>query len=181
MTNGVCRKVGRMTEAGPWGDDRFVWRIPLSGTAFGPMDGPGVDPPVTWRCALDAVARDLRCLRYGRELDVDGLIWELAVDGDFRVWAGWRGGRGVSGFSNGSNLTVDAAYGEAAAWIAEVVQDDLAGYEFVQWPSRGRHLLTPGVRAGEPFWVDPHGDVAVAPIGELCKHAGRRPGAEAST
>ncbi|GAA4821796.1 hypothetical protein [Tomitella cavernea] len=177
-----------MTELGPWGEECFVWRVSQSGLGSGAgsgrVSGPGFAPPVTWWRALEAVVRDLRCLRYGREVDVDQLEWWLSIRDDHFVSIGWESGRGVGGFGGMTGLTgltMDASYGEAAVRTAEAVQDDLAGYEFVQWPSRGRHLLTPGVRAGEPFWVDPHGDVAVAPIGELCKHVGRWPGAETST
>nr|WP_258955554.1 hypothetical protein [Rhodococcus erythropolis] len=59
---------------------------------------------------------------------------------------------------------------------AEVVVDrliwtKLAGYDFVQWPSRGRHLLVPRLRDGEPVWMDPHGDATISRIGELCKNS----------
>ena len=35
-------------------------------------------------------------------------------------------------------------YDEAVVWVADTVQTELVGYEFVQWPSEGCHLfLTP--------------------------------------
>ncbi|MBF6267562.1 hypothetical protein [Nocardia farcinica] len=38
---------------------------------------------------------------------------------------------------------MDAGYGAAAVWVADVVQGRLAGLEFVQWPSSGFHPLVP--------------------------------------
>ncbi len=71
---------------------------------------------------------------------------------------------GISSFGIGDGgLTMETPFAEAAAWVAEVVQDNLAGYDFVQWPSRGRHLLLPRLRDGRPVWIDPHGDVIVSP------------------
>ena len=49
--------------------------------------------------ALEAVARDLRCLRYGRDVRLDGLVWELAVNGDYAVTVGWQGVHGIRGFA----------------------------------------------------------------------------------
>ena len=58
-----------------------------------------VEAPQVWVRALEAGARDLRCLRYGRDVRLGGLVWELAVNGDYAVTIGWRGVRGISGFS----------------------------------------------------------------------------------
>ena len=40
-------------------------------------------------------------------------------------------------------------YDEAVVWVADTVQTELVGYEFVQWPSEGCHLFLPppGIRA----------------------------------
>lgn len=141
--------------------------------ASGFIESPGFDPPAPWAQALAAVGRDLRCLRFGRCVDTDQLVWDLSINNECRVSIGWQGVRGLGGFGVGAGLMMDATFGEAAAWIAEVVQDHLAGYEFVQWPSRGRHLLVPRLHSAESVWVDPHGDVAISPIGKLCEHADR--------
>lgn len=165
-----------MTPWSPW-DDSITWRIPLFDTVSG-IDAdsgtgrPSFDPPEAWARALAAVALDLRCLRHGRSVNLDRLVWDLSINGDYHVSVGWQRIRGLGGFGIGGGLTVDASYGEAAAWVAEVVQDDLAGYEFVQWPSRGRHLLHPRLHGADPVWVDPHGDVVLCPIGHLCENAG---------
>ncbi|MDV7246720.1 MULTISPECIES: hypothetical protein [Rhodococcus] len=55
-------------------------------------DTPGFEPPIA------AVARDLRCLRYGRDVQVNRLVWELAVSDQYAVTLGWRG-PGVGGFN----------------------------------------------------------------------------------
>ncbi|MFC0446994.1 hypothetical protein [Rhodococcus jostii] len=41
---------------------------------------------------------------------------------------------------------MDAPYPQAAVWVADTTQGELAGYDFVQWPSRGRHMLNPRLR-----------------------------------
>ena len=154
-------------------DDSLVWRIPMLGHASGLVDGPGFDPPTPWAQALAAVGRDLRCLRFGRYVDTDRLVWDMVINSDYYVSIGWQSVRGLGGFRIGAGLTMDATFGEASAWTAEVVQDNLAGYEFVQWPCRGRYLLVPRLHATESVWVDPHGDVTISPIGKLCEHADR--------
>ncbi|WP_241565845.1 hypothetical protein [Prescottella agglutinans] len=157
----------------PWKHDSLTWRIPLADSVSGVLDGPGFDPPGPWVRALAAVARDFRCLRFGRDVNVDRLEWDFAINGEYYVSIGWQGARGISGFSCGHGLTMDATFGEAAVWVADTVQGELAGYDFVQWPSRGRHLLVPRLHAAEPVWVDPHGDVVIGPIGQLCRHIDR--------
>lgn len=154
----------------PWSDS-LVWRLSMVDDGSGFVDSPGFDPPAPWAQALAAIGRDLRCLRYGRDADTDRLVWDFAINSDYYVSIGWQGVRGIGGFGIGGGLSMDAAFSEAAAWVAEVVQDNLAGYDFIQWPSQGRHLLVPRLRAGQPVWVDPHGDVTISPIGELCDNA----------
>ncbi|MFD6893840.1 hypothetical protein ACFWB0_04720 [Rhodococcus sp. NPDC060086] len=59
----------------------------------------GVDPPEVWVDAIVAVARDLRCFRYGRDVNPDRLMWELPVGHGDAVMIGWSGTTGISGFS----------------------------------------------------------------------------------
>lgn len=157
----------------PWNHDSLTWRIPLADNASGAGEGPGFDPPEPWTQALAAVARDLRCLTFGRDVKVGRLEWNFAINGEYYVSIGWQGAGGISGFSCGHGLTMDATFGEAAVWVADTVQGELAGYDFVQWPSWGRHLLVPRLLAGEPVWVDPHGEMVIGPIGQLCRHIDR--------
>ncbi|WP_245672837.1 hypothetical protein [Aldersonia kunmingensis] len=138
----------------PWSES-LIWRLPMVDDGSGFIDGPGFDPPAPWTQALVAVGRDLRCLRYGRYADTDRLVWDFAINDDYYVLIGWGGAGGLGDFGIGGGLSMDVTFGEAAAWVAEIVQDNLAGYEFVQWPSRGWHVLVPRLRAGEPVWVNP--------------------------
>lgn len=73
----------------------------------------------------------------------------------------------ISGFQVGAGYTVETTKEQAAVWIADAVQTELAGYEFVQWPIDGPRLLRPMLRRGEAQWRDADG-TAVALIGELC-------------
>ncbi|MFD9667148.1 hypothetical protein ACFWAY_37020 [Rhodococcus sp. NPDC059968] len=59
-------------------------------------DTPGFEPPAAWLLAIAAVVRDLRCLRYGRDVQVERLVWELAISDQNAVTLGWRGS-GVGG------------------------------------------------------------------------------------
>ncbi|MDI9938607.1 hypothetical protein ACVH9Z_36950 [Rhodococcus opacus] len=155
-----------------WNQDSLVWHFAMfdSGPAVG--EDHGVEAPEAWVRALKAVARDMRCLRYGRDVQLDGVVWELAVNSGYAVTIGWQGADGVGGFGLCHGLSMDATFGEASVWAADTVQWELAGYEFVQWPSRGHHVLVPRLREAVPVWVDPHNDGTVAAIGELCEHSG---------
>lgn len=151
-----------------WNQDSLEWRFTM--TERGPdfYDTPGIEAPAAWLLAIAAVASDLRCLRHGRELQVDRLVWELAISDQYAVTIGWRG-PGVGGFNLCHGLSMDTSYAQAAVWVADTTQGELAGYDFVQWPSRGQHMLNPRLRHDAPVWVDPHTDTAVATIGELCE------------
>ncbi|MBF6216152.1 hypothetical protein IU487_34730 [Nocardia puris] len=153
--------------------DRLVWRFRVTGDEAELCECPGeaLDPPQDWVAAVVAVARDLRCWRFGREIDPQRLLWELSVGGEYSMRVGWSTGAGVGGFAVGHGLPLDASRCAAAVWVADVVQAELAGYEFVQWPSRGRHLLSPRQIDDSAVWIDPHTDAVVAQIGDLCATA----------
>jgi hypothetical protein len=53
--------------------------------------------------------------------------------------------------------------------MADDVQDELAGYEFVQWPIAGRHILRPQIVNDQASWIDPTTATTVALIGNLCQ------------
>jgi SAM-dependent methyltransferase len=74
----------------------------------------------------------------------------------------------LGAFSIGRNYALETTAGQAMVWVASAVQDELAGYEFVQWPSDGWRLLAPKVQGSEAVWVDPSTGAVVSPIGELC-------------
>lgn len=147
--------------------DSLIWRFPLYQGGGQPMGNPDFEPPEAWMRALDAVARDLKCCRVGREVTLDRLVWEFEINSDYFVGIGWGSVDGIGGFNRGEGMSMDASYADAAAWVAETVQTELAGYEFVQWPSKGRHLLSAQASETVGQWVDPHDGSVVADIGSL--------------
>ncbi|MFD3704034.1 hypothetical protein ACFWUP_12865 [Nocardia sp. NPDC058658] len=151
-------------------NDRLVWtfRVLANGPEFCEIPGPGIDAPRAWVDAVVAVAHDLRYLRHGREIDPDSLTWEISIGADYDVGIGfsWRSTSGIGGFS-GNGMSMDAAFCDAAVWVADLTQTELAGYEFVQWPSHGHNLLRPRRVDGQPVWADPRTNHAVCAIGEL--------------
>ncbi|MFE1592076.1 hypothetical protein [Nocardia sp. NPDC058705] len=155
----------------PWFDDRLVWtfRVLATGPEFRETPGPGIDAPRAWVDAVVAVAHDLRHLRHGREVDPDRLMWEFSIGADYDVGIGfsWRSTSAIGGFSNG--MPMDAAFCDAAVWVADLTQTELAGYDFVQWPSHGHNLLKPRSIDGQPIWAHPHTNHTVCPIGELSR------------
>ncbi|MBF6184576.1 MULTISPECIES: hypothetical protein [Nocardia] len=121
-----------------------------------------------------AVARTPRA-----DAAVDRLVWSLVITGEYDVVVGWERGRGIGEFGIGHGLTMDAGYGAAAVWVADVVQGRLAGREFVQWPSSGLFpLLVPRLVGSAPVWVDPHTGATIAPRRTVCA---RRPVARRAT
>lgn len=149
-------------------NDSLIWRFPLYAGSGQQMGNPEFEPPKAWVRALDAVARDLRCFRVGREVTLDRLVWEFEINSDYCVAIGWESANGIGGFSRCDGMSMDAAYADATAWVAETVQTDLAGYEFVQWPSKGRQLLRAQAVETGARWVDPNDGTVVADIGSLC-------------
>jgi hypothetical protein len=74
----------------------------------------------------------------------------------------------LGGFSIGRGYALATTPAQAMVWVASAVQDELAGYEFVQWPSDSWRLLTPELRDGDAVWVDPSSNNVVSQIGALC-------------
>ncbi|MDH6284611.1 hypothetical protein [Prescottella agglutinans] len=132
------------------------WRFPLL------YEEPPEGVPAALATACRAVGADLQCLRYGRDIRVERLMWTVKVYDD--VPGGWPGAwafgldsdgkSGVGGVGAGSNQVPLDDVAAVTVRIAEGVQDDLAGYEFVQWPSYGGPLLAPKLRAGLAAWID---------------------------
>ncbi|TCN53516.1 hypothetical protein EV641_106161 [Rhodococcus sp. SMB37] len=144
----------------PGDTEQLTWRFRVVGNAVDFYDKPGaeLDVPDAWIDAVVATGRHLRCLRYGRDVDPDRLIWELSISPTYAVTIGWHGTAGISGFGLCRGLSMNTSFVEAAVWVADTAQTELAGYDFVQWPSRGRHLLRPRQVDGAPVWIDLHGD-----------------------
>ena len=60
-----------------------------------------------------------------------------------------------------------ARHPQALVWLADDVQEQLNGQEFVQWPIAGQHVLAPRIIDGQAVWVEPSTNAVTAPIGEL--------------
>ena len=159
---------GMDTFDSPWDDPHCItWSFPIFGNPLGLAE----DAPSAWVDACIAIARDLSCERHGREAVLDGLHWVIQMDSEYRISFGWKLGRGYAGdvdsFLIGHGMMENAPAAPVMVWCAERVQDELAGYEFVQWPRRHGHLLLPALSMGKAVWFDK--SVEVSPIGMLCE------------
>lgn len=158
----------------PWPDIRdenqLTWQFAVVDDEPDFYDNPTeeVDPPQAWVDAIMAVARDLQRFRYGRDVNPDRLIWELSIGHGDAVMIGWNATTGISGFSLcDGTMHTDASLAQATRWAADTAQTQLSGYDFVQWPSQGKHLLSPRCIDNAAVWLDRHTGQVVAPIGGL--------------
>ncbi|MFD4432168.1 hypothetical protein [Nocardia sp. NPDC058497] len=105
-------------------DDLLVWRFGVAADEPDVVDmpGAGIEPPTVWVDAIATVATDLRVLRYGRVVDPDRLVWELAVTGQDTVMIGWGTTAHVGGFRVSEGMQVDTSFAAAAAWVADIAQ-----------------------------------------------------------
>lgn len=150
--------------------NQLTWRFMViaDDADFYDTPTPGVDPPDAWVDAIVAVAHDLRYFRYGRDVNPDRLMWRLSTGPGDAVVIGWNETAGISGLvMHGGALRAGASFVDAARWVADAVQGDLAGYDFVQWPSQGGYLLSPRCIDDAAVWFDRHTDCVIAPIGGL--------------
>ncbi|MFB7873765.1 hypothetical protein ACFC06_00830 [Nocardia sp. NPDC056064] len=150
-------------------DDLLVWRLGRTVSGIGVIDSPGagIDPPAVWVDAITAVASDLRVLRYGRAIDPDRLVWELAITGDDTIVIGWGATGPVGGFRVGEGMPAASSATTAVIAVADIAQTELGGYEFVQWPCRGGRVLRARDVGGVAVWLDPRTARVIAPVGEL--------------
>ncbi|WP_169846762.1 hypothetical protein [Rhodococcus marinonascens] len=157
-----------------------TWRFPAEYDRSETSSDPIANAPQGVVEGCRAVGLDLRCRRHGRDLDIASLWWTVSLlesgachIGLEQVLRPRRRARGVSAapeFSGVGFSGLHTGYTAAmnAVLIAEHVQDDLAGYEFIQWPVEGSRLLMPEVRDGQALWFDPGSGLVVSRIGELC-------------
>ena len=96
-------------------------------------------------------------------------MWSILADHD-AVCVGFAltGEADVGAYRRCMGYRLDATAAQALVWVADDVQYELAGYEFVQWPMAGRRILVPQIVGGRAAWVDPITGTAAAAIGELC-------------
>lgn len=149
-------------------DDRWLWRFMMSNSSLILCESPsGIDAPATWVRAIEAVSQDLCHLRYGRKVDPHSLVWHLAMDDRYEITIGWEKSGGLHEFSSFNGVTMDAPVQTVTAWIAETVQDHLAGFESIQWPSKGQRMLAVRVHNRQAVWVETRTETIVSPIGNL--------------
>lgn len=142
-----------------------IWHVPVGGQA-------PEEVPTQWVSALAAVSQDLQCRRHGRTISFDDVAWELTVHADGTVYIGitpYGGGTDLGGFARGMGYTLDTSAAQAMVWVADAIQDELAGYEFVQWPMDGTRILVPKIQEDDAVWVRPATNEAVCRIGDLCQ------------
>lgn len=146
--------------------ESLSWTVALHQDRFEVYECPGIEAPEPWIHAFKAVTSDLQCLRYGRSINVDKVIWNFSIDSEYLITLGWEGSES---FRVTNAWTLESSFEDVAVWVADAVQTNLSGYEFVQWPSRGGHILTPAIRNNAAVWIDPQTKKVISPIGELCK------------
>ncbi|MGW4895312.1 hypothetical protein ACWEQL_24035 [Kitasatospora sp. NPDC004240] len=125
------------------------------------------------------------CARVGRDLLrtipqslPDGVRWMLAEDdhGDARApVVGWYADDEPQ-FGRSIDLGLTPA--SLTRFVAELVQDRLTGYEFIQWPECPGHThpMEPGADAAGAWWRCRTSRGAVDPIGDLVGPVGRTDG-----
>lgn len=145
------------------------WDAPELCWQFVVGDEPPGDLPAAWASATRAVSRDLGCRRHGRRISFDNVMWKIAADnGSVCVGFALAGDADVSAYQRCNSYRLDTTAAQATVWMADDVQYELTGYEFVQWPIAGRRILAPQIIDDKAAWVDPTTDAVIAPIGELC-------------
>jgi hypothetical protein len=147
----------------------MAWDAPDRCWRFAIGDDPPADLPTAWATAARAVTRDLDCRRHGRPITFANVGWRFVVSGEW-VAVGFEapGDADVSAYRRCLSYRLETSTAQALVWLAEDVQYELAGYEFVQWPIAGQRMLDPRILDNLAVWVEPSSNTVTAPIGELC-------------
>jgi hypothetical protein len=127
------------------------------------------DLPGAWATATRAVTRDPHCRRHGRPITLTNMLWRFAVSEEW-VALGFETpvDADVGAYQRCLGYRLEASPAQALVWLADDVQYELTGYEFVQWPIAGQRILEPRIIDDHAVWVDPRTNTVTAPIGELC-------------
>lgn len=129
-----------------WDAPEQHWQFPIG-------DDPPNDLPAAWASASRAVTRDLGCRRDGRPIGFHNVWWTfLADNGSVRLGFELAGDADVGAYARPSDFRLNTTEAQATVWLAGDVQYELTGYEFVQWPSAGRHLLFPRIVDDRASW-----------------------------
>jgi hypothetical protein len=145
-----------------WDAPELCWQFPIG-------DDPPADLPAEWASATRAVTRDLGCGRHGRAIGFHNVMWKIAAD-DGSVCVGFAvtGDADVRAYQRSLGYRLNTTAAQATVWMADDVQYELTGYEFVEWPIVDRRILVPQIIGDQAAWVDPKTEIVIARIGELC-------------
>ena len=145
------------------------WHAPDQCWRFAMGGNPPADLPHAWAVAADAVARDLHCRRHGRQVTLSNMSWRFVTsDGWLALGFEAPPGADIDSYERCMGSRVETSVAQAMVWLAEDVQYELTGYEFVQWPITGKRILEPRLIEDHAVWAEPGSNTVVAPIGELC-------------
>lgn len=143
--------------------DTVVWEIPVADLPVVPTNLPS-----QWANAIRRVSDDLTVRRTAHPVDVDGLIWDLEFSSTDTVAIGMHSASPghFSTFLISNDFSRTSSTEQCTAWVAQTLQDHLAGYEYVLWPSATDGTYSPAVLDDHAVWTAPTSQV-VARIGEL--------------
>jgi hypothetical protein len=145
------------------------WDVPDRSWRFAIGDDPPADLPAAWAAAARAVTRDLGCRRYGRPITFTNVAWRFVVsDEAIAVGLDAPSTAHVSAYRRCLGYLLETSAPQALVWLAGDVQYKLAGYEWVQWPIAGQHMLDPRLIDDHAVWVETNTNTVAASIGELC-------------
>jgi hypothetical protein len=146
------------------------WEAPERRWQFLIGGDPPRDLPASWAWAVRAVTSDIGCRRHGRDIEFHHVMWSISADqGAVCVGFALDGAADVDAYQRCRGYQLVTSPAQAAVWLADDVQYELAGYEFVQWPITGGHLLLPRLVDDRAVWLHPTTGTVVAPIGALCR------------
>ncbi len=146
------------------------WDVPERRWEFPIGEDPPSDLPAAWASASRAVTRDLGCRLHGRRISFHNVFWTILTDnGSVCVGFELAGDADVSPYRRCLEYRLDTTTAQATVWMADDVQYELGGYEFVQWPIAGQHTLIARIIDDQAVWVDPKTGAVISPIGQLCR------------
>ncbi|OBB08194.1 hypothetical protein A5668_13300 [Mycolicibacterium fortuitum] len=147
----------------------MLWDVPDRRLSFAVGANPPADLPDAWAAAARAVTRDLQCRRHGRPISFGNVGWRFVVADEW-VAVGFDSpdDANVGTYESCMGYLWKTSAAQALVWLADDVQDHLAGYEFVQWPIAGQHMLRAELVDDDAVWLDTGTNAVVARIGELC-------------
>jgi hypothetical protein len=147
----------------------MAWSAPERRWRFGIGDDPPGEIPASWASATRAVTRDLSCRRHGRPISFCNVMWTIQVDHGFvSVGFALAGDADLGAYSRCKSYRLVTTAAQAAVWMADDIHEELAGYEFVQWPIANQRILDPRLVDDQAVWLDPATGAIVASIGGLC-------------